>query len=63
MWLLLSVQRVKGLSLIEDVGGPSGFFDFLRNIPGKDPDNALALREWARSKGWKETVPKPSGLL
>lgn len=55
--------HAEGLSLIEDVGGPTGFFEFIRDIHGNDPDNAPALREWARSKGWKEIVPKPGGLL
>ncbi len=55
--------HAEGLSLIEDVGGPTGFFEFIRDIHGNDPDNAPDLREWARSKGWKETVPKPAGLL
>lgn len=53
----------EGLSLVEDVGGVDGFFDFIRKIHGEDAEEAASMRQWARSLGWKGIVPKPSGLL
>lgn len=53
----------EGLSLVEDVGGPDGFFSFIRTLHGEDTGEAASLREWARGLGWKETVPKADRLL
>ena len=53
----------EGLPLIEDVGGPSGFFDFLRTIHGEDKEEAAGLRSWAKGQGWTGTTGKPEALL
>lgn len=55
--------RTEGLSLVEDVGGVSGLFDFIQSIHGEDAEEAASLRQWARSQGWKEIVPKSERLL
>lgn len=55
--------RADGVPLVEDVGGVGGFFDFIRNIHGKDAEKAASLRTWARGLGWKEIVPRPGSLL
>ena len=54
----------EGLPPVEDVGGPGGFFDFIRTIHGDNSEKAVSLREWARSQGWKGVLPKdPRSLL
>ena len=53
----------EGLPLVEDVGGPNGFLDFIQKIHGEDQEEATYLRQWARGLGWKEIVPKPNTLL
>ena len=42
-----------GVSVMDDVGGMSGFADFLRTIyEGSDVDERRSMREWASSMGW-----------
>ena len=53
----------EGLPLVEDVGGANGFLDFIEKIHGEDTEEAASLRQWARSLGWREIVPKPNVLL
>lgn len=43
----------QGLSVLDDVGGLSGFSDFLETIyEGEDKEEAAATRSWAKSMGW-----------
>jgi len=54
-----------GYSLIEDVGGESGYCAFLKGIHGEDCggydyEDATESRKWAGSLGWKENVPSRS---
>jgi len=42
-----------GISVLDDVGGLSGFADFLGIIyEGEDKEEASSTRAWARSLGW-----------
>lgn len=50
-----------GLSVMDDVGGLSGYARFLEAIyEGEDKKEAAAFRKWAKGMGWsqKKTVPK-----
>lgn len=52
-----------GLNVMDDVGGISGYCDFLHNLHSNDPDEADGLREWARMQGWTGRNQKPEKLL
>lgn len=52
-----------GISLVEDVGGISGFFDFIRTIHGEDANEVAEMRAWARGLGWTGATVKPEKLL
>ncbi len=56
-----------GLSVLDDVGGVSGYCEFLRGIhcelgagPYEDSDES---RSWARSLGWTGRMSKPGNML
>lgn len=53
----------EGLPPVEDVGGISGLFEFLKAIHGEDAEEAARMRQWARGLGWKEVRPRAEGLL
>lgn len=55
--------HAEGLPLIEDVGGPGGFFDLLRTIHGEDKEEAAGYRTWAKGQGWTGTIGKAETLL
>ena len=45
-----------GLSVLDDVGGLSGFADFLGTIyEGEDKEESSGARAWAKSLGWSDT--------
>ena len=45
-----------GVSVLDDVGGLSGFADFLGTIyEGGDKEEASGARAWAKSLGWSDT--------
>ncbi len=45
-----------GVSVLDDVGGLSGFADFLGTIyEGEDKEEASSARAWAKSLGWSST--------
>ena len=59
-----------GYNLVDDVGGLSGYVDFLEKLDGKvDKDDDYAaeekadLRTWARSMGWSKRKNVPRNLL
>ncbi|OJF94710.1 hypothetical protein AX762_07410 [Alkalibacterium sp. 20] len=53
-----------GLSVMDDVGGLSGFANFLRAIyEGEDKEEAADYRSWAKSMGWKQTKVMPRKVL
>lgn len=58
-----SCIAAEGLPMVENVGGISGYFDFIRNIYRGDEEMASSLREWARGLGWKGIVGKPENIL
>ena len=46
----------EGISVLDDVGGLSGFADFLGTIyEGEDKEEAFSARAWAKSLGWSAT--------
>lgn len=53
-----------GLDVMDDVGGLSGFANFLRAInESEDKEEAADFRRWARSMGWKQKKVIPQKVL
>lgn len=51
--------RSDGVMLMDDIGGISGFFEFLRTLNGRDKTESRRVRELAEIYGWSEkTDPK-----
>lgn len=45
-----------GISILDDVGGLSGFANFLGTIyEGEDKEEASSARTWAKGLGWSAT--------
>ena len=57
--------EVDGLPVIEDVGGVSGFCDFLKGLHGEKNNHGYVKEdiEWARSQGWNGRLSKADKLL
>lgn len=54
---------VDGLPVMDDVGGPYGYIDFLRELHEGDPTEREENREWARGMGWSGRMPKAKSVL
>lgn len=52
-----------GLPLMDDVGGISGYCDFLLGVRGKDSGDKEEIIEWGRSMGWNGRMSKPENTL
>ncbi|MDN6194031.1 MAG: plasmid pRiA4b ORF-3 family protein, partial [Alkalibacterium sp.] len=53
-----------GVDVMDDVGGLSGFANFLRTInEPEDKQEAADFKRWARSMGWKQKKVVPSKVL
>lgn len=52
-----------GGNLPEDVGGISGFVDFLRSINGEGDEEFEELIDWASERGWNDRKITPEKLL
>lgn len=53
-----------GMDVMDDVGGLSGFANFLKAInEPEDKSEAADFRRWARSMGWKQKKVVPSKVL
>ena len=52
-----------GLNVMDDVGGLSGYLNFLETIHGMDQDEARSMRVWARGMGWTGRRSKPENML
>ena len=52
-----------GLNVMDDVGGLSGYLNFLETIHGMDQDEARSMRVWARGMGWTGRRSKPENIL
>lgn len=50
--------ELDGLPVMDDVGGTSGYIDFLNTINDGNADNHEDLRLWAQSMGWSGRSPK-----
>ncbi len=60
-----SVKCLKydGLPLPDDVGGISGYIDFLRKLKEGTPEEKEQLKEWAEMQEWSGRNIKPENLL
>ncbi|GAB2318700.1 hypothetical protein IRB23SM22_09580 [Alkalibacterium sp. s-m-22] len=55
---------IDGLSVMDDVGGLSGFARFLGEVhQGDSREESAVARRWAKSMGWKDKKVRPSKLL
>ena len=65
VFLLRQLQCVysDGLNVLDDVGGVSGFADFLIDLHEGDPDEREALKQWASGQGWTGRESKPKNIL
>lgn len=55
-----------GLNVMDDVGGLNGFFEFLRKLNSKEPEDLEEkenLRQWARGMGWTGRKSKAENML
>lgn len=53
-----------GMNLMDDVGGISGYCNFLRTIhESKDENERIETREWGRYMGWTGRISKPDKKL
>ena len=52
-----------GVNLIDDVGGLSGFCDFLEDFNSEDSTDHEDAKAFARMEDWKGTKPMPNRLL
>ena len=52
-----------GLKVMDDVGGPLGYCEFLTTIHEGDDDEADEMKEWARGMGWTGRKSKPENML
>jgi hypothetical protein len=54
----------EGISLLDDVGGLSGFADMLGTIyEGEDKEEASSYRIWAKSLGWSDKKVSNRGMI
>jgi len=54
----------KGIFVMDDVGGMSGFTNFMHTIYlGKDVDEKKDIRLWAKGMGWSTRKVEPSKML
>lgn len=57
---------VDGLNVMDDVGGLHGYFEFLRTVNSKRPEDLEEkenLRLWARGMGWTGRKSKAENML
>lgn len=52
-----------GLNVMDDVGGVSGYIDFLQTISGNNESERADLRDWARMQGWNGRKPNAKTIL
>lgn len=52
-----------GLNVLDDVGGISGFADFLISLHEGDPDERESFKNWASGQGWTGREYKPEKIL
>lgn len=53
-----------GLPVLDDVGGISGYIDFLLTVYGdEDAEERAQARNWARTLGWTGRTMKPENIL
>ena len=54
---------VRGPMLIDDIGGPAGFAEFLDHYNSQNRDERSAARRTARQQIWRPDIPSPDELL
>lgn len=52
-----------GLNALDDVGGVSGFCQFLHDLKHLPADERSGLRDWSRMLGWTGRMQKPDNIL
>ena len=52
-----------GINVMDDIGGLSGFTDFLIKIHDEDIDKRKQLLDWAHDQGWNGKILKPQNIL
>ncbi len=55
-----------GLNMMDDVGGLHGFYEFLRKLNSKEPEDLVEkenLRQWASGMGWTGRKSKAENML
>ena len=52
-----------GLKVMDDVGGPHGYCEFLTIVHEADEKEAEDMKEWARGMGWTGRRSKPENML
>ena len=52
-----------GLNVLDDVGGVSGFCQFLHDLKHLPADERSGLRDWSRMLGWTGRVQKTENIL
>ena len=59
----LNCVYADGLSVMDDVGGISGYADFLRELHEGAPEERESARVWASEMGWTGRRIKPENML
>ncbi|MBR3516862.1 MAG: hypothetical protein IKO10_11160 [Lachnospiraceae bacterium] len=54
---------VDGLPVMDDVGGPYGYINFLQELHEGEPDEREENKTWARGMGWTGRMPKAKSVL
>ncbi|MDD7408196.1 MAG: hypothetical protein SOV71_06065 [Anaerovoracaceae bacterium] len=52
-----------GLSLLDDVGGITGYYDMLKTLAGRASEDRDSTRRWAKGMGWTGRKKKPENML
>lgn len=52
-----------GLNVLDDCGNVSGYVDMLRTIHEGEKDEAMDMKEWARSQGWTGRNVQPKFII
>ena len=54
---------VDGMPVMDDVGGPYGYINFLQELHEGDPDEREENKIWAKGMGWTGRMPKAKSVL
>ena len=54
---------VDGLPVMDDVGGPYGYINFLQELHEGEPEEREENKTWARGMGWTGRMSKAKSVL